>query len=329
MKVVLPVAGFGKRMRPHTWSKPKPLLNIAGKPLLGHVLDRLLPLDIDEIVFITGWLGKDIEAYVEANYEFKTHYVEQEELKGQAHAVYLAKDYLQGPSLIIFVDTIWEADLTSLMSGDIDGIIYVKEVEDPRRFGIVLEEDGLVTRYVEKPETCEHHKATVGMYYVRDSAALVSAIEYVLDNDIRVKGEYYIANALNVMIERGARFVSSPISVWEDCGKPETVLHSNRYLLDSGCATNGEYPGSVIVPPVHIAEGATVENAVVGPYVTLCSGVTVRNSVIRDSIVEADATLENVVLDRSLIGERALLRGSVQQANVGDDVVVDAQERHY
>jgi glucose-1-phosphate thymidylyltransferase len=326
IKVILPVAGFGKRMRPHTWSKPKPLIQVAGKPLLGHVLDRLVPLGIDEVVFITGWLGEEIETYVAANYAFQTHYVVQDELMGQAHAVYLAKEHLSGPCLIIFVDTVWGGDLLALTHSDADALIYVKEVDDPRPFGIVEERDGYVTRYVEKPQTCDNRKATIGMYYVREGAQLVGAIEHIIAHDIRTHGEFYMANALNVMIERGAKVLSSPVDVWEDCGKPELVLHTNRYLLENGSARQHDCPGSVIIPPVHLADTARVEHSVVGPYVSLGPGVTVRNSVLRDCIVETDALVENVVLADSLIGERVVVRGAAGRLNLGDDCQLDVIE---
>lgn len=329
MKVILPVAGLGKRMRPHTWSKPKPLLNIAGKAVLGHLLDRLLPLDLEEVVFITGWLGDQIQDYVDHNYDLQARYVVQEELKGQAHAVYLAREYLTGPCLIIYVDTLWEADLTRIQEIDADGIIFTKVIEDPRRFGVAVEQDGRVVRYIEKPETCEHHKATIGMFYVRDGAKLLEAVEYVLREDIRFKGEYYLANAFNVMIDRGAKFVTSPVSVWEDCGKPETVLHTHRYLLENGHAQMREGTNSVVIPPVYIAESAKIENAVVGPYVTLGDDVTVRNAIIRDSIVEAGSLVEDITLDRSLIGRQATIRGTFAQLNMGDDSLLDLEATSY
>ncbi|MEA3407551.1 MAG: nucleotidyltransferase family protein, partial [Chloroflexota bacterium] len=175
MKVVIPLAGFGTRLRPHTWSKPKPLMNVAGKPVLGHVLDAFEAVDVQEVVFVIGWLGDQIREYVQANYGFEAHYVVQEELKGQAHAIYLAREYLEGPCLIAFVDTLFEADLSGLPAVDADGVLFVQEVEDPRRFGVVVERDDRIVQLIEKPEGFEHRKAMIGVYYVREGAELVSA----------------------------------------------------------------------------------------------------------------------------------------------------------
>jgi len=201
VKVIIPMAGYGKRLRPLTWSRPKPLINVAGKPILGHILDVFAPMaEIDDVVFIVGWLGEQIEEYVRANYRFRSHYVVQEELKGQAHALYLAREFLDGPCIILFVDTLFEADLSDLDAVDADAVAFVKEVDDPRRFGVVIEEEGRIVRIIEKPEGLEHRNAVVGLYYVREGRALESAIEYLLEHDIRTKGEFYLADAFQVMI---------------------------------------------------------------------------------------------------------------------------------
>lgn len=319
MKVIIPLAGFGTRLRPHTWSKPKPLVNVAGKPVLGHILDKFEAVDVQEVVFIIGWLGDQIKEYVQANYDFDAHYVVQEELKGQAHAIYLAKEYLEGPCLIAFVDTLFEADLSELSSVDADGVLFVQEVEDPRRFGVVVEEAGRIVRLIEKPEGFEHRKAMIGVYYVREGGDLIGAIEHLLSHDLQTKGEYYLADAFQIMIDRGARIVSQPVSVWEDCGKPETVLQTNRYLLEHGHAQEVDTRNSVLVPPVHIAKSAEIENAVVGPYVTVGEDVRITNAVLRHAIVEDGSQIENVILENSLIGRRAFVVGPIHQLNVGDD----------
>jgi glucose-1-phosphate thymidylyltransferase len=323
MKVIIPLAGLGKRMRPHTWSKPKPLLNVAGKAILGHVLDKLLTLDVDEVIFIVGWMGDQIREYVSTNYSFKAQYVVQEELKGQAHALYLAKDYLSGPCIIIFVDTLFEADLSGLEQRPVDGVLYVQEVQDPRRFGVVVEQEGRVVRLIEKPETFEYRKAVIGLYYVRDGAALTDAIRYILENNIQTKGEFYLANALQVMMDRGARFVSEVVSMWEDCGEPATLLHTNRYLLEHGHAQEIPVTNAVLVPPVHIAATAKIENSVVGPYVTVGENAHVVGSMIRDAIVDAGAHIENITLERSLVGRNATVRGAFNRLNIGDDDLID------
>ncbi len=323
MKVIIPLAGFGTRLRPHTFTKPKPLVNVAGKPVLGHILDKLVDLDIEEIIFVTGYLGDQIEAYVSANYSFPAHYVEQKELKGQAHALYLTRDLVQGPVLIIFVDTIFETDLRSLGSTDADGVLYVKQVEDPRRFGVAVLEGGRVTKLIEKPATFEHNLAVIGVYYIRDSQWLMRAIEELLARDIKTQGEYFLADALQLMIDGGARLTAQQLEVWEDCGKPETVLHTNRYLLDHGHGRTASTENSIVIPPVYIADTATVVNSIVGPYVTIADEGVIKNSIVRDSIIDERAHIEGAMLSGSLIGRDARVSGSFERLNVGDSSQVD------
>ncbi len=325
MQVILPVAGFGSRMRPHTWSRPKPLLHVAGNTVLGHTLDKLAGINVEEIIFITGWLGEQIQAYVDTHYTFKTRYVLQEEMKGQAHAIYLAKEYLSGPCLVIFVDTIFEADLGVLENNLADGVIYVQEVEDPRDFGIVIEEEGHVVRYVEKPETMDHRKTTVGVFWFREGQELVSAIDYMLEHDIRTKGEYYLADAINIMIERGNHFVTENVTVWQDCGQPDTILASNRYLLAHGHASEGtQGQNCVIVPPVYIAPSAQLRDAVIGPHVSIAEGARIESSVVRDCIIEQKARIQGAILESSLVGQRAVVKGEAARLNIGDDATIGA-----
>jgi len=323
LKVVIPLAGFGTRLRPHTYTKPKPLVNVAGKPVLGHILDKLQSLDIDEIIFVVGYLGAQIEAYVNKNYQFPARYVEQKELLGQAHALYLARDYMVGPVLIIFVDTIFEADLSELLTTPYDGLLYVKEVEDPRRFGVAVLKEGYVTRLIEKPTTFEHNLAVIGVYFVQDSRWLISSIEQLIREKRQTKGEYYLADALQLMIDQGAKFVAQRVEVWEDCGKPETVLHTNRYLLEKTGGQEIETENSVLVPPVYIARSARVVNSIVGPYVTIADDTVIRNAIIKDSIVNEGAVIEEVMLSGSLIGSHAHVRRAFEQLNVGDSSQVD------
>ncbi len=329
MKVIIPLAGFGKRMRPHTWSKPKPLVNVAGKPVLGHILDKLADLDVnvDELIFIVGWLGEQIEEFYRASdYPYPARYVEQREMLGQAHAIWLAREHLSGPVLIIFVDTIFDADLGGLETSGLDGVLYVKEVEDPRRFGVaVLDDEGLVTSLVEKPDTFENRLAVVGVYYVRDAAWLLRAIEELMERDIQTKGEFYLADAYSLMIQHGARFGVREVSVWEDCGTPKDVLQTNRFLLAHGQDNRQEVeaPGSVIIPPVFIAPSAQIEHSLIGPHVTIAERSVVRHSIIRDSIIDEDAYIVDTMLDRSLIGKDAVVRGRYRVLNVGDSSQVD------
>jgi glucose-1-phosphate thymidylyltransferase len=325
MKVIIPLAGFGTRLRPHTYTKPKPLVNVAGKPVLGHILDKLSGLDLEEVIFIVGYLGEQIRTYVEANYHFPARYVEQKELLGQAHAIWLAREYAQGEMLIIFVDTIFDTDLMAASQIDADGVLYVKEVEDPRRFGVVVMENGHITRLVEKPDTDEHKLAVIGVYYIRDSQWLMRAIDQLMQRQIQTKGEFYLADALQLMIDEGARFVPEAVDVWEDCGKPETVLHTNRYLLGKvGCnEACTDLINTTVIPPVYIATTARVENSVIGPYATIADRARVSNSIVRDSIIDEGAQISETILDQSLIGKDAIVRGRYRRLNVGDSSQVD------
>jgi glucose-1-phosphate thymidylyltransferase len=318
MNVILPTAGLGTRLRPHTYSKPKPLVTVAGKPVLGHALDSLKALQIDQVVFIVGYLGEQIEQYIRAEYQRPAQFIVQRELKGQAHAIQLARGHVSGPTVILFVDTLLEADLDQLNRTDADGVIYVKEVEDPRRFGVVQVENGRVARLIEKPDSMENRLAVVGLYFVREIEQLFAAIDELIERNIQTKGEFYLADALQLMIDQGSRIIAEPVAVWEDCGKPETVLQTNRYLLNKGLTHEIETVNSVLVPPVHIDDGAIIENSVVGPHVSVGRGSIIRNSIVQNSIINGNAELDTVTLEESLIGDDAQVTGDFRQLNVGD-----------
>jgi glucose-1-phosphate thymidylyltransferase len=325
MKIIIPLAGLGTRLRPHTHTKPKPLLQLAGKTLLDHVLDRLEILEPEEVVFIVGHLGDQIREHVQENYGFAASYVEQKELKGQAHALHLAREHLVGPVFIIWVDTIFEADLGFLKEVTSDGVIFVKEVDDPRRFGVVTVEDGFITQFVEKPDEPVSNLALVGLYYVKNSALLQECVEAVLSGDIKTKGEYYLADALQLMVDRGAKLEVGTVDVWEDCGKPETLLATNRYLLEKSGGHEIATDNSVVIPPVHIASSAYIVNSVVGPYVSVAEEVTIENSVISDCIIDRAAHIEHAILRQSLVGSETQVRGALGTVDIGDHSKVNME----
>jgi len=318
MHVVTPVAGLGTRLRPHTWSKPKPLVTVAGKPILGHVLDRLLSLPLERVVFITGYLGEQIEDYVRSHYHFDAVFVEQPEPLGQSHALLQAKGLITGPTLVVFPDLIFDADLESLVSCPWDGVVYVKEVDDPRRFGVVVVEDGRIVRLVEKPQTPVSNLAVVGVYYFRDFADLIAAIEQQIAEDRRRGNEYYLAEAIQILIDRGRTIVAQPVSVWEDCGTVEALLQTNRFLLERQSQEHPTFPTSVVIPPVVIDPSATIERAVVGPYVSIGAGAVVSHAIVADSIIDEGATINGVMLHRSIVGRGARVIGDFLRVNVGD-----------
>ncbi len=329
MKVIIPLAGFGTRLRPHTYTKPKPLINVAGKPVLGHILDKLKGLDIEEIIFIVGYLGEQIKEYVTTHYHFKSRYVEQKELLGQAHAIYLAKDLVQGPTIVLFVDTLFEADLSKLQEEKYDGVIYVKEVEDPRRFGVtIVNDEGQITKLIEKPDSMKDNLAVIGLYYVKDVQKLMKAIKVLMDKNIQTKGEFYLADALQLMIDEGAILRPETVNIWLDCGKPETVLETNRYLLKHNMDNSEKVASiaSIIVPPVHIDPSVKIRNSIIGPYVTIAADCEVEDSIIRDSIVNEESYIKDAMLRQSLIGRKVDLLGRYRRLNLGDSAFVDFAE---
>jgi len=326
MKLIIPMAGFGSRMRPQTWTKPKPLISVAGKPMLGHLLDRFAPLNIEELVIIYGWLGDQIQEYLQANYtHLNMQFVEQAEMKGQSHALWLAREHLHGDGIIIWVDTFFDTDLSVLAAPEGDGIAFIKEIDDPRRFGVVeLDEEGYVTRFIEKPTSVENKKVVIGFYWVRDLEWLVRCIEKQMARKQTLKGEFFLADAFQIMIEEGAKFRAQAVDVWQDTGKPETTLQTNRYLLDHGCDNSAlvSATNSVIVPPSYVAPDATVEHSVVGPYANVASGAVIRNAIVCNCIVEADAQVEDIVLEGALIGQKARVRGQPTRLHIGHSATV-------
>ncbi len=324
MKIVIPMAGFGTRMRPHTWSKPKPLISVAGKPIVGHVLDMFSTLpDIDEIVFIVGYLGEQIEEYVSEVYpELSARYVIQEEMLGQSHAIWLAREGLAGPMCMVFVDTLLEIDLSPLPNEKAGAVTWVKEVEDPRRFGVTeVGEDGWVRRLVEKPDDMSNNLALAGFYYFEKAENLISAIEKQMEQGDQLGGEFYLADAINIMLEEGLKMRVEIVQVWKDCGKPDALLETNRYLLDNGRDNTAEAQlrdGTLFIPPVFIHPSAEISQAVIGPHVSVGSGCVIHHSVIQDSIIENETTIENTLLSESIVGRDARITGRIKMLNIGD-----------
>lgn len=324
MKIVIPTAGFGTRLRPHTWSKPKPLVSVAGKPVLGHVLDMLNTVPaVDEVIFIVGYLGDQIREYVtEAYPDLPTRFVVQEEMLGQSHAIWLAREGLSGPMLMAFVDTLIDVDLAFLADEQAGAIAWVKEVEDPRRFGVAdLNQAGKVERLVEKPEDMSNNLAVVGFYYFHEAEALVEAIRQQMESGDMLKGEYYLADAINYLLDEGLDMRVETVDVWEDCGKPEPLLKTNRYLLDHGRDNTAEVAGqdSVIIPPVFIHPSAEISQSVIGPHASIGAGCVIDRCSVKDSIVEDRTQLSEAQVTGSVIGRDVVISGQHHKLNVGDD----------
>ena len=316
---IIPVAGVGTRLRPHTHTLPKVLLHVAGKPILAHILDDLPALGITRAVLIVGYMGDLIREYVAANHKnLEVTYVDQPERLGLGHAVSLAAPFADDrPILIILGDTIFEADLPRVLSGGVSSI-GVKEVADPRRFGIVeTNGQGRVTRLVEKPEHPTSNLAITGVYYFTHARPLMEALLELQKSGTRTKGEFQLTDAIERWVERGGELTTFPVTGWFDCGKTETLLETNRVLLDKlGGAP--VLPGSVVHPPVVVGPGATIENCILGPHVSVAAGARLKNAVVRDSIINESATVEDILIEGSVVGGSALVRGGFRRVNVGD-----------
>ncbi len=330
LKIVIPMAGLGTRLRPLTWSIPKQLLNVAGKSVLDHVLDTFNSLPDPqniELVSVVGYLGDQIETHIKQNYPHLTsHYVVQDDPRGQSHAVYLARQYLKGPMLVVFADTLIETDLSYLADDSIEAVAWVKPVPDPRRFGVAeLGNNGYVKRLIEKPDAMENNLALVGFYYFREAEALISAIEEQMARNIQTQGEYFLADAINIMLANGLRMNTNAVDVWLDAGTPEALLETNRYLLDHGMDNSVEASrrqGIVVIPPVFIHPSAEVNDSVIGPFTSLGAECKVRSSIVRNTILGDAAEVTDVILEGSLVGRRAQITRRAGKINAGDQTMV-------
>lgn len=327
MKVIIPLAGKGTRLRPHTHVTPKPMLRIAGKPVMDYVMDDVKQLgNVEQVVYITGHLKDKVEAHARDAIGLPSVFVEQAVQDGTAGAVNLARPYVDGPVLIVFVDTIFDADLSVINTVDADGIIWTKEVEDYQRFGVVVTDaNGHMTRIVEKPSAPISRRANIGLYYIRNWQLLYEGIAHVLTQPTN-KGEYYLTDAFQYMIDRGATIRVEDVAGWYDAGQLETLLDTNRVMLEKGRARRPADlgPTARVVEPVYIEDGVTVTDSTVGPNVSLAAGTVVANSELRDTIVGARARVTRCRLHDSMLGDNVTLDGLAGVANVGDDSEVRA-----
>ena len=315
---VVPVAGMGTRLRPHTYTYPKVLLTVGDKPIIGHILDELQKAGIKKVCLVVGYLGEKIKDYVNKNYKgLEVSYVEQEEQKGLGHAIWLTRRCVTGPVMVMLGDTILDADLSKFMDAKED-CIAVKEVADPRRFGVVEVKGGYISAMVEKPEHPKTKLAIVGIYSFHNSAALYGSLDQLVNSGRTTKGEIQFTDALARMVKAGHKIKPVAIEGWYDCGKPETLLETNRYILDNK-KFSPRAKNSLIIPPVYIAPTAKVENSIVGPYVSIGDGARIDSSIISDSIVNENASIFNMNLSGSLVGPSATVVGRKDQLNVGEN----------
>ncbi len=330
LKIVIPMAGWGTRMRPHTWSKPKPLVSVAGKTSLEHLLDMFKTLpdpENTEYVFILGpYLGEmQIPTFIKENYpNIKAHFVVQHEMKGQSHALALAREHLHGPMIVCFSDTLMETDFSFLAKEEADGVAWVMPVPDPRRFGVAeLNQEGWVTRFIEKPQSMDNNLVVVGCYYFKSSEKLIAAIDEQMERGIMLKGEYFLTDTITIMIEQGAKVRTNKISTWLDTGTIEATLDTNKILLEKSKQAS-TYTGIQvkIIEPSFIHPSAEIKNSTIGPYASIGANCKIENSQIAESIIEAGCEITDAALNRSLIGRQARVKargdGHVMQLNISD-----------
>ncbi|MCK9457226.1 MAG: Bifunctional protein GlmU [bacterium ADurb.Bin157] len=328
MKLILPVAGKGTRLRPHTFTKPKSLVRVAGKTVLQHVLDGLNKIDIDEFIIITDENGHIIQKYIERNYpDLNATYITQTELLGPAHAVSLASPRIKEGDdvLVVFNDTLFVTDLTRIpaLCRDFDGLIYSKEVEDPKRFGVNVMKDNIIVDMIEKPDEPVSNLAQVGMYYMKNGRTFMEYINRTIKQDLRVKGEFYLPEVFKLMIKDGFKLGAPEIEEWLDCGKPETLLQTNRFLLERAKGNHVFIEGCVIIPPVSIHKTAEISHSVIGPYVSVAENCKITNSIIKNSVINPNSVLNNTMLEESLVGDEVMLTGQLQKMNIGDNSMID------
>src|SRR5687767_6123163 len=328
MKVIIPLAGKGTRLRPHTHRTPKPMMKVAGKPVMSYVLDELKKLgNVEQVIYITGHLKEKVEEYARAEMDVPSVSIEQKIQDGTAGAIALARDYVDQPVLIIFVDTIFDADLSKVKSVDADGIIWVKEVEDYQRFGVVVtDKEGNMTKIVEKPKTPISKRANIGLYYIRNWKLLFEGIDHTLKQP-KNQGEYFLTDAFQYMIDKGAKIQVIDVDGWYDAGKIDTLLDTNRVMLEKGRArVPAGIDRSQIIDPVYIEDGVKIANSKVGPNVSLGAGSIVEHATLRDTIAGAGCRIVRSTLRNSLIGDEVFVAGVKGEVTLGDHSEVRGDE---
>ncbi len=328
MKAIIPVAGAGTKLRPHTYTQPKALIPLAGKTILGINIDQLHEAGINEFVFIVGYLGEKIQDFVKQKYpDLTAHFIFQNERKGTAHAIELARKFIDDDEVFIALgDTICEYDINAVLASPWS-MLGVKKVDDPWNFGVAeLDEQGFIKRVIEKPAIPKSNMALVGLYKIKDSKILFQCLEKIIINNIKTNNEFNLTDALECMIESGEKIKSFKVENWFDCGKKETLLQSNAILLQKfggSIAESNKFENTIFIPPVSIAEGCDIKNSIIGPHVAMGENTIVYSSIVKSSIIGSFSKLYDVVLDDSLIGSDTEIKGETRSLNIGDNTEID------
>lgn len=329
MKAIIPVAGAGIKLRPLTYTQPKPLIPVAGKPILAFIIDELKAQGVTELIFVLGYLGDKIRSFVEQNYpDLNNTFVYQHERKGLGHAIWMCREHISSSDdLIVFLgDTVVLADLKTFVNYP-HSCLGVKKVDDPRQFGVVeTDGEGLVKRVIEKPAIPKSNNALVGLYKFRETKALMAALEKNINNGITSHGEFHLTDGIMRMIEDGIKFHTMEVSNWFDCGKREILLETNATLLDRGGFPNVQLDkdsDTIIIPPVSLGENCDIKHAIIGPHVTVGHNTKIRSSIIKESIIGNYTSLDEVTLRNSVIGNDVMMKGMSQSLNIGDNTEID------
>ncbi|MEM0998976.1 MAG: sugar phosphate nucleotidyltransferase [Bacteroidota bacterium] len=329
IKAIIPVAGVGTKLRPHTHTQPKPLIPVAGKAILGHIIENLRAAGIRDFVFVIGYLGEKIEGYVRDRYseDVNLEFVVQSPREGLGHALWVAREAIRGvdEALIVLGDTIFDVDLKAVLEAS-ESTVGVQVVDDPRKFGVaMLDEEGYVSSVVEKPRIPKSNLALVGLYRIREVEALIKALENMIQSEARgERNEYQLTDALQRMIQEGVRIKTYMVDNWFDCGRKETLLETNQTLLERQNQTmEYSFRNTVILPPVHISEHCSIENSIIGPNVAIAENAIIRNSIVQNSILGAYSSLDSIVLDCSVIGNDSSMKGRAYSVNIGDNTEID------
>ncbi|OPL18474.1 MAG: hypothetical protein AVO35_03860 [Candidatus Aegiribacteria sp. MLS_C] len=325
MHAIIPVAGKGTRMRPLTWSTPKVLIRLAGNTMLGHILDELIAAGVDHVTLIVGYLGEEVVRWTRENYSgLKLDHMVQERMDGLASAISLADPVTDdSPTLVVLGDTLFSADLSSAVSSG-RNMIAVRKVEDPRRFGVVLMDGDRVSRLVEKPQEFLSDLAIVGIYVFRSGRKLMRAATRLIGTGRKTRGEFQLTDAMQIMLDEGEDFGVFQVEGWYDCGKPETILSTNRILLEMGRGrTSARMRDSVMIPPVSIHPEAEIVSSVIGPHTSIASGCRIEGSVISDSIIGRGTTVNGAVLEGSILGDDVSVTGRPARLNAGSSCEIE------